>query len=195
MAPDLIREESSLDRFIAEVRSLWGDGKDPELPFRVKGQLEKLLTSTSPQEGWIAKLIEDGLPERELYRNKDHGFIFKGHVHEKGYRISPHDHGPCWVLYGVYHGVTVITTYRRTDDGKVPGQARLEMKEFHRLTPGVVIPYLPDEIHSTLAVEHSVVFRFLSCDLNCDLNRVKRSLYDLEKGTVQHVYGRCYVPY
>lgn len=33
------------------------------------------------------------------------------------------DHGPCWVLYGVGRGEIEITTYRRTDDGRVPGKA------------------------------------------------------------------------
>lgn len=175
-----IREESSLERYIAEVRSVWGDGKDPKLPFRVKGLLERLLTSINPQEPWIAELIREGLPARELYRDKDHSFVLMGHVHGKGHSNSPHDHGPCWVLYGVYHGAIEITTYRRTDDGKVPGRATLEKKELHHLTPGLVIPYLPGEIHSTFAVEDSVVFRFLSRDLN----RVKRYRYDLAGQTM-----------
>jgi len=170
------KEDNSLERFTAEVRSIWGDGNDPELPFKVKGLLEKLLTSTSPQERWIAKLIREGLPARELYRDKEHGFIQMGHVHEKGHSNSPHDHGPCWVPYGVYHGVTEITTYRRTDNGRVAGRATLEKKKVHRLTPGMVLPYFPGDIHSTLTVEHSVVLRFLSHDLS----KVKRHRYDLQ---------------
>lgn len=173
-------EEDSLEKYITEVRSIWGDGKDPELPYQVEHLLEKLLISTSPQENWIAKLIKEGLPARELYRDKDHGFILMGHVHDKSHSNPPHDHGPCWVLYGVYHGVTEITTYRRTDDGKVPGRATLEKKGLRRLTPGMVIPYLPGEIHSTLAVEPSVVFRFLSHDLS----KVKRHRYDLAGQTM-----------
>jgi predicted metal-dependent enzyme (double-stranded beta helix superfamily) len=190
MAPDTLKEQDSMKNFVAQVRSIWGDGKDPTLPLKVKGLLEKLLSSANPEERWIVQLIRDGLPTRKLYRDEDHGFILMGHVHEKGYCIPPHDHGPCWVLYGVYHGVTEITTYLRTDDGKVPERATLKKKELNRATPGVVISYLPGEIHSTFAVEHSVVFRFLSYDLD----RMRRSVYDLEKGTVQHVYGRCYLP-
>lgn len=181
MSIDSKKEESSLDRFVTQVRSIWSDGKDPELPFKVKELLEKLLVSINSQETWIADLITEGLPARELYRDKEHGFIQMGHVHEKGHSNPPHDHGPCWVLYGVYHGVVEITTYRRTDDGQVPGRATLEKKELSRLTPGVVIQYLPGEIHSTHTMEHSVVFRFLSCDLN----KVERYRYDLEKGTMR----------
>jgi hypothetical protein len=158
--------QDSLQKYLTEIRSIWGDGKDPQLPFRAKGQLEKLLTSTNPQESWIATLIREGLLAKGLYRDKDYGFILMGHIHEKGYTTSPEDNGSCWILYDVYHGVTEITTYRRTDDGIVPGQATLEEKELQRLTPGVVVSYLSGEILSTLVVEHSVVFRFLSSDLN-----------------------------
>ncbi|TAK06986.1 hypothetical protein EPO44_04695 [bacterium] len=176
MAFDPMKEESSLERYIADVRSVWGDGNNPQLPFKVKALMEKLLTSTNPKEPWIAQLITEGLPAKELYRDKQHGFILMGHVHGKGHSNSPHDHGPCWVLYGVYHGVTEITTYRCTDNGRVAGRATLEKKEVHRLTRGMVLPYLPGEIHSTFAAEHSVVFRFLSHDLS----KVKRHRYDLQ---------------
>lgn len=166
-------KEDSLKRYIAELESIWGDGKDPELPYKVKDLMEKLLTSVSPQEEWIADLMRKGLPARELYRDQERGFILMGHVHERGHSNPPHDHGSCWVLYSVYHGVVEITTYRRTDDGKVPGRATLEKNEIRRLTPGIVIPYLPGEIHSTFAAEDSVVFRFLSYDLS----KVKRYRY------------------
>jgi hypothetical protein len=173
MALDATRQESSLEKYIGDVRLVWGDGRDPQLPFKVTALMERLLTSINPQEPWIAELIKEGLPARELYRDKEHGFIQMGHVHEKGHSNAPHDHGPCWVLYGVYHGVTEITTCRRTDDGKAPGRATLQKKELHRLTPGVVFAYLPGEIHSTFASEPTVVLRFLSYDLN----KVKRCRY------------------
>ena len=42
----------------------------------------------------------------------------------------------------------------------------LDLAEVDRLTPGVVVPYLPGDIHSTHAAEGpGVVFRFLSYDL------------------------------
>jgi hypothetical protein len=166
MTSSASNRESSLKEFAGEVRSLWGDGNDPELPFKVKALLERLLSRASPQEPWIAKLIKEGLPDKELYRDRDHGFILMGHVHPKGHSSVPHDHGPCWVLYGAYHGAIEITTYRRTDDGKAAQRATLEKKEFNRLTPEVVIPYLAGEIHSVFVTEPSVVLRFLSADLS-----------------------------
>ncbi|TAK06982.1 hypothetical protein EPO44_04675 [bacterium] len=166
MAADAMKEQNSMKKFTAEVRSIWGDGKDPAFPFKVKGLLEKLLISANPQERWIVQLIKDGLPARELYRDKDHGFLLMGHVLDRDHNNSPHDHGDFWVLYGVYHGVAEITIYRRMDDGKVSGRVLLEKKGLHRLTPGMVMALFPGEAHSTFTVEPSVVFRFLSHELN-----------------------------
>ena len=75
MAFSAPRESSSLERYISGVRSVWGDGKDSQLPYRVKGLLEKLLASTSPDEPWMAQLIREARPARELYRDPDSGFI------------------------------------------------------------------------------------------------------------------------
>lgn len=184
MALSALTEGNSFERYIGEIHSIWGDGKDPHLPFKVKSLMEKLLASTSPDEPWMAELISEAKPSKELYRDPDYGFIQMGHVHKQGHGNLPHDHGPCWVVYGSYSGLTEITLYRRTDDGKEPGRAALEKKESHRLSPGVVHPYLPGEIHSTHAVEApALVFRFLSYDLE----KVERYRYNLEKGTVSQV--------
>ncbi|HEY2987627.1 MAG TPA: hypothetical protein VGL11_07865 [Candidatus Binatia bacterium] len=181
MAVSAQRAESSFERYIAEIRAVWGDGKDPDLPFKVRGLMEKMLAATNPDEAWIADLIREGKPSRELYRDPDYAFIQMGHVHQQAHGNSPHDHGPCWVIYGSYSGVTEITVYRRIDDGREPGRASLEKKDLHRLSPGVAYPYLPGDIHSTRAVEGpAVVFRFLSYDLE----KIQRQRYNLEKGTV-----------
>jgi len=175
---------SSLERYIASVRSIWGDGKDPQLPFKVKALMEELFASTSTDEPWMAELIRDGKPRRELYCDPVHGFIQMGHIHKQGLGNAPHDHGPCWVVYGSYQGVTEITTYQRTDDGKEEGKAKLQKKELHRLPPGEVQPYLTGEIHSIETAQGpAVVFRFLSYDLE----KIERNRYNLEKGTVMRL--------
>jgi hypothetical protein len=181
MAVQEQKVNNSLERYIAEVRSAWGDGKDPQLPFKVKALMEKLFASTSPDDAWMAEIIRDGSPSRELYRDPDYGFIQMGHVHKQGHGNLPHDHGPCWVVYGSFSGITEITKYRRTDDGSKPGSATLEKERLDRLSAGVVQPYLPGDIHSTNTVQGpGVVFRFLSYDLD----KIERCRYNLEKSTV-----------
>lgn len=181
MAKNAAIKESSFERYIQEVRSMWSSGSDPQLPFKVKEAMENLFASTSPDEPWMEELIREGKPSKELYRDPDYGFIQMGHVHPKGHGNLPHDHGPCWVVYGAYRGLTEITLYERTDNGKDAGKATLAKKDLHKLGPHVVYPYLTGQIHSTHAVETpAVVFRFLSADLN----QVQRRRYNLETGAV-----------
>lgn len=187
MAVQERQAENSFDRYIAEVRALWGDGKDPQLPYKVAGLMEKLFASTSADDPWMAALIRDGKPSRELHRDADHGFIQMGHVHKQGHGNTPHDHGPCWVVYGAFSGVTEITKYHRTDDGSQPGKCTLEKERLDTLTAGVVVPYVKGDIHSTYAAQGpGVVFRFLSYDLD----KIDRSRFNLEKGTIIPVPAR-----
>src|SRR5262245_57255622 len=184
MAVQERKAENTLDRYIAEVRATWGDGKDPQLPFRVKALMEKLFASTSANDPWMAELIREGKPSRELYRDPDLGFIQMGHIHKQGHGNKPHDHGPCWVVYGSFQGITEITKYKRIDDSSQEGIAKLEKERLDRLTPGVCVPYLPGDIHSTTAVQGpGVVFRFLSYDLE----KIERYPYNPEKNTVAKV--------
>lgn len=171
----------SLDRFIEETRQAWGNGKSPQLPYQIRGALERMIAATDPAEPWFHRLVTEGLPARELYRDTDHGFILMGHIHPAGHQNQPHDHGPYWVVYGVARGEVEIASYRRTDNASVSGKATLEKEHALRLTPGVARPYLTGDIHSTRAlVPASLVFRFLSGDLDT----AERCRYDLEKGTV-----------
>jgi len=75
MAVQERKSENTFDRYIAEVRATWGDGKAPDLPFKIKSLMEKLFAQTSPEDPWMDELIREGKPSRELYRDPDHGFI------------------------------------------------------------------------------------------------------------------------
>ncbi len=77
MAVQEQRASNTLEKYIAEVRAVWGDGKDPQLPFKVKALMEKLFASTSADDPWMAEIIREGKPSRELYRDPDFGFITK----------------------------------------------------------------------------------------------------------------------
>lgn len=181
MALDPATTSTTFDRYIEELRALWKDSNDANLPFKVKAAMERMLASTSPDDPWMAEIIRDAQPSRELYRDPEYGFIQMGHVHPQGHGNLPHDHGPCWVVYGAYQGLTEISLYERTDDGKNAEKADLHTSEVHKLGPGVVYPYLTGQIHSTHAAETpAVVFRFLSADLN----KILRRRYNVETGEV-----------
>ena len=156
---------NTLDRTIREIRSVWGDGEDPRLPLQVRDLMADFLTSVDRDEPWLAALLAEGPRARELHRDADYGFILKGHVHPEGHRRAPHDHGPCWVVYGTYDGQVEITTYRRDDPGVAPEDAQLAVEGVYDMIPGVCVPFLKGDIHSVHARERSVVFRFLSGDI------------------------------
>lgn len=155
-------------RFIEAMRSAWAAGQDATLPTRGQRLMEALLRETPPDERWSATLLAERPAARELHRDPDYGFIQMGHFYEAGYGGRPHEHGPHWVLYGVYRGTVDISTYRRVDGGSGTGPTQLEVIETVRLTAGTVMPYLPGAIHSPRALDPqgSVVLRFLSADID-----------------------------
>src|SRR5829696_6533586 len=175
-------------RFVEDMRALWASDPtgaaagEPKFVERARALLERLLREAPEDEPWIAGLLADRVSARELYRDPDYGFIQMGHFHGA---VStggvPHDHGPCWVLYGVYRGGIEITRYHRTDDGADPARATLEQVEVVEITAGTVQPYGPTDQHHTrqLSPGGSVVMRFLSADLD----QVQRYRYDLATGT------------
>ena len=171
-------------QFVASMRGAWAAGQGDDLPARARPLLERLLQAAPRDEAWVAGLLRDQTPGRELYRDPEFGFIQMGHYHgpervalDAEHGLTPHDHGPCWVLYGVYSGEIEITKFRRVVDPSDPNQARLEVADVVRVTPGTVQPYRPGEIHATRAIapEGSIVMRFLSGDLE----QVERYRYDL----------------
>jgi predicted metal-dependent enzyme (double-stranded beta helix superfamily) len=183
----IAEQGATLARYIEQMRAAWAAGRDDSLPARGQRLLEALLREAPPDEPWVQGLLRDKPPGRELYRDPEYGFVQMGHVMRPGPGpgTTPHDHGPCWVLYGVYRGAIDITTFRCTDDGAVPGKASLEEIETVRLTPGMVRPYLRGDIHLQRPIDPagSLVLRFLSYDLE----QVERYRYDLATGAVIRV--------
>jgi hypothetical protein len=181
MSTESATQANSFQRYISAVRAVWTDVQDPELPMKVKGLMEELLTTTERDEPWMAQLISEAKFAKELYRDPDHGFIQMAHVQPQGHSNPPHDHGPCWVVYGAYTGLTEIVLYGRAGEEAQTGRTLLEQKAVHELIQGVVHPYFPGDVHSVVALSGpAVVFRFLSYDLN----KVQRRYYDLEKNAV-----------
>jgi predicted metal-dependent enzyme (double-stranded beta helix superfamily) len=178
---------ATFERYVEAMRAAWAAGQDVSLPGRAQALLESLLREAPADEPWAADLWRDQDRGRALHRDPDYGFVQMGHVMHPGPGpgTSPHDHGPCWVLYGVYRGAIDITTFRRTDDGAVPDQATLEEIETVRVTPGVVRSYLVGDIHLQRPVDPngSIVLRFLSYDLE----QVDRLGYDLATGAIKAI--------
>ena len=96
---------------------------------------------TGPSVGWI-------------YQDTDLRIV-RGTM-TAGFEQIPHDHGT-WNLFGVYRGACHYRSYRRTDDGRVPFRADLDLVEDRVMTDGdvTVLPAPPGDIHAVVGLAPS----------------------------------------
>lgn len=152
---------SSLERFIASVRSQWG-AISTHLVAHCRAELDR-LTGADAAEEWLAGLIAEGPATRELHREPDHGSMLLAHSEQQGLYRPPHDHGRGWVVYAVQSGELEIGTYARVADRR--GE-RLVRRDSSILRPGEARAYLPGDIHDTRCLtERALLFRFTERDL------------------------------
>ncbi|WP_114814853.1 cysteine dioxygenase family protein [Paraburkholderia kururiensis] len=64
-----------------------------------------------------------------------------------GKTTIPHNHDT-WAVIAAIEGAELNRIYRRTDDGRDPEHATLELLQEVVIRPGVPIAFMPDDIHS-----------------------------------------------
>ena len=64
-----------------------------------------------------------------------------------GKTTIPHNHDT-WAVIAAIDGAELNRIYRRTDDGRDPDHAKIELSQEIVVRPGVPIAFLPDDIHS-----------------------------------------------
>ena len=94
---------------------------------------------------------------------------------------APHDHGPCFVVYGVAKGSNIQTRYAWRYDLDTTKAPTLEKTQEILQNPGQASYFLPGEIHSTQSsqTDETVYVRITSQDLD----EVWRHRYHLEHNT------------
>ncbi|EDM47926.1 hypothetical protein MDG893_15090 [Marinobacter algicola DG893] len=152
-------------QYISAINDLWQpqSAKDTDTAHRVSELMSEWLRSTTPDTAWVRNLKAEKSSGFPLYTHPDHGFIQMNHYHA-GYRTNtPHDHGPYWVVYGVYEGEAEIPVYAYDATSNT-----LRVDRIDRLKGGDTVAYLPGDIHSTRVPtpEPALVLRFLSTDLS-----------------------------
>ena len=104
----------------------------------------------------------------------------------KGRPIPAHDHG-IWETLSVYRGRIDHIVYARTDDGSVPGVAKLRVEEEAVLGPGdfaIVTP--PSDIHSFTALDDDTY----GITVVNGAYKAERHYYDPVAGTYEVRAGR-----
>ena len=157
--------DSSLDTFIAGVRSDWGP-ISTQLVSKCRNRLAN-LTHAPDTEEWLADLLAEGPAMRELHREPANAFLLLAHGEQAGLYRPPHDHGRGWVIYAVQHGEVAMGTYGRIETPD--GQVRLVQRDCTVVRPGEVQVYLPGDIHDTRCLSDSaLLFRFTDRDLRIE---------------------------
>lgn len=88
---------------------------------------------------------QGGYARNVLYRDEKFEVICL--CWEPGQATAVHNHGGSFGVVYVYEGTLEVQTYRRTDDGSVPGQAKLENIGDYRVAAGSLLLDRRNSIH------------------------------------------------
>jgi predicted metal-dependent enzyme (double-stranded beta helix superfamily) len=173
----------TLQQFCADTKNALKSLPGADARAAVADKLKGLLTDRD----FIAANFSDQTQEgqRVIYADPELGFNVLVHHQRPGRRGQPHDHGGSWAIYGVARGHTVMTEWRRRDDGGKPGYAELEEAKTYRLEAGQSAAYGPHVIHNTHHPEGAWVVRVTGCDLD----QIRRTRFNPEKREAREFSG------
>lgn len=168
----------TLDAFAKDAHEILTRDPGPDGRDQIARKLEVLLA----EDGFIQKYCEGEVPPGRsvLYQDPELGFQILRHAMVADHVGVPHDHGSSWAVYGQAVKHTDMTLWKRLDDGKTEGKAKLEKDKSYRLTRGKAGVYNGADIHSIAFSAGAIFIRVTGTDLE----KVERLRYDLEKGTV-----------
>ncbi len=162
-------------QFIEDVRKAFSSSQDARQQAHAIGQhLRRLLS----QPGWPENSPKFGKDYGSyvIHADKEYGhpgpgfmvLAYRQKPQRKDAIPSPHDHGVCFVVYGVKSGSNVQTRYRWQHGDDSGDEPVLESYEQVLQKPGDAHYFLPGEIHSTQGSteEDTIYVRVTSMDLD-----------------------------
>jgi hypothetical protein len=164
---ETLEQAYSLEQFVADTRRSLKTKPGPEGVEEVRQHLEQLLRNPNLLRDHLGDPPPFGThcihydPETDVY--------VLVHGREKAGGASPHDHGPCWVVYGQYTNHTDMQIWQRLDDGSKEGYADLKVGREVNLLPGHAIAMQRGYIHSIAYPDRS-----FSCVLLVVTSKSKR---------------------
>ena len=172
-------------QFIADLREVFATYRDSvQQAHNAATLLRRAFESGWPEN---SEKFGDGNGTYEIYRDTEYGHPNPGFVvlaYRQGpqeiKRPAPHDHGFCWVAYGVKSGGNTQTRYAYVHTGDDKEMPSFELVQTMEQGAGDVHYILPGEIHS---VQGSTTGETIYCRItSMDLETVQRHRYDVESG-------------
>ncbi len=182
------------ENFIKELRRAWAELPDQETRMKKGTQLlEALVRDESLREHSRQWPSTEGRKNLLFYEDPDYQFAVNGVVRVPGRLGNIHDHAHAWTAYGVLDGTEKLERFRRLDDGKKEGYAKIELESVSEGTPGKVDLVPPFAIHA----EQGGPTRSVAVILRSErvAGKTTQGSYDLERQTIRQVDGPTQVPY
>lgn len=166
----------TLDAFVKDAQAALKSSEGPTGREQVRVLLEKLLANRA----FVDEAVGPNAPmgTRKLYEDRALGFVVLAHCNARPHKSPPHDHGSSWAVYGQAIKHTDMSEFRRLDEGKGAGEARLEKVKSYRLEPGHAGVYDVGAIH---AIDYPEGSRFVRVT-GRDLDYVQRLKFDMAAG-------------
>ena len=172
-------------QFITDIREAFADHRDSvQQAHTVAALMRRAFENGWPEN---SEKFGDADGTYEIYRDTEYGHPNPGFIifayrqgPQETKRPAPHDHGYCWVAYGVKSGGNTQTRYayvHTSDDAELPS---FELVQTMDQGAGDVHYILPGEIHN---VQGSTTDETIYCRItSMDLDTVQRHRYDVESG-------------
>lgn len=168
----------TLEEFYADARNALKADSGPAGHDAVRAKLEHLLKDEAFVAEYCGPDAKPGI--QTIYRCPETGFNVLVHIYEKGKTGPPHDHGKSWAIYGQAVGRTVMTVWKRLDDGSESGRANIEKDKSFELGPGMAGKFEVGDIHSIEICDGSKFVRITGTDLNT----IDTGVFDPQSKTV-----------
>jgi predicted metal-dependent enzyme (double-stranded beta helix superfamily) len=154
----------TLEGFCGDARDALKQNSGPVGREAVCAKLVQLLKEEAFIAEYCGPNAKPGI--QTIYRCPETGFNVLVHIYEKGKTGPPHDHGKSWAIYGQAVGKTIMTTWKRLDDGSQTGKASLEKDKSFGLDPGMAGTFEIGDVHSIQICDGSKFIRVTGTDLN-----------------------------
>lgn len=135
----------TLEQFASECHRILKADSDLEGRKKVCALLQNVLKD----EEFIAAHLGDDVPERKvLYEDPELGFCILAHVYKGPRESNPHDHGPCWAIYGQARGETEMTDWELVEPASENKPGKVRPVRTYSLKPGQAHIYNQGDLHS-----------------------------------------------